>query len=489
MSHGSHPCPDLGGDSPYAKGNTIMSHTRLVACGQLGLLLIASDLMGHFGVPSAGAQTVIFEQPWVAHGGPLRVSTNGHYLEYPDGTGFVWIGDLSWSLYTLSPAEIDAYMRLRREEGYSLLYLGVTSEAPFLVGDRPYTSVELDDAWWKRIDALIHKARTYGLHVLIDGGYSKALSNSLFADSWQGLYDYGKAIADRYKSEPHVLWVPVNEYSYWSPTLALTLMRRVAQGIHDAYGNGAELITWHPGTPHGSSSLHFHDDALTAFNGQQTRYRYREIPALTRADWLRQPPKPVANLESYHEALQGEDIHSGWGQRLQAYWSLFSGAMGYTYCAEGVLTIQPGVSPDVLNLPGSWGVGHAGALLRSKPIQSRVPDQTLVVGEGSTADLSYKAATRAADGSWAFVYSTNGSAFQVRMSKLSGPSCSALWYNPRTGRWHVPEVEGAKKIPFATGIPCGAGAPDRDFVPPGHGQGPDWVLVLERSASTATDNR
>jgi collagenase-like protein with putative collagen-binding domain len=71
---------------------------------------------------------------------------------------------------------------------------------------------------------------------------------------------------------------------------------------------------------------------------------------------------------------------------------------------------------------------------------------------------------------------------RVRMSKLSGTRANAFWYNPRTSRWYVPRKKGAKKIPFAAGIPSGLGAPDRDFVPPGQGPGHDWVLVLERSA-------
>jgi hypothetical protein len=69
------------------------------------------------------------------------------------------------------------------------------------------------------------------------------------------------------------------------------------------------------------------------------------------------------------------------------------------------------------------------------------------------------------------------------MAKLADGMASALWYNPRTGRWWGEEGEEGTQQIFATAIPSGQGAPIHHFFPPGQpANGNDWVLVLEVTA-------
>jgi hypothetical protein len=83
---------------------------------------------------------------------------------------------------------------------------------------------------------------------------------------------------------------------------------------------------------------------------------------------------------------------------------------------------------------------------------------------GSTlSGTDHVQATRASDGSYAFVYTASGKAVTVNLSKLSGSRVVARWYNPRNGRSSVIGT-------FAKGG-------TRTFASPQAGY--DWVLVLD----------
>ena len=104
-------------------------------------------------------------------------------------------------------------------------------------------------------------------------------------------------------------------------------------------------------------------------------------------------------------------------------------------------------------------------LIESQPMLDRIPDQSLI-SQTTDNPLERIHATRAADGSYAFIYSASGRPFMVHLSKLSGRTITAKWYNPRDGSTRN---EGVFK---RTG--------DRQFTPPSHGSRHDWVLVLAR---------
>ncbi|MGB3781038.1 MAG: putative collagen-binding domain-containing protein, partial [Tunicatimonas sp.] len=95
------------------------------------------------------------------------------------------------------------------------------------------------------------------------------------------------------------------------------------------------------------------------------------------------------------------------------------------------------------------------------------PDQSLVVDGNSSSYDSHIQATVANDRSFALVYSASDAAYAIDVSKLSSPSQSATWYNPRANQYQtqhsLPPIRGNIQ----------------QFDPPGHkGAGNDWVLVL-----------
>ncbi len=110
---------------------------------------------------------------------------------------------------------------------------------------------------------------------------------------------------------------------------------------------------------------------------------------------------------------------------------------------------------------------HVRSLMESRPLLVRKPDQSFLASKVESGGRNTRLqATRARDGSYAFVYSTNGRTFSVKMDKLSGSQAKAWWYDPRTG----------KATPIGTFPTSGK----KSFDPPGHpGDDNDWVLVLD----------
>ena len=81
---------------------------------------------------------------------------------------------------------------------------------------------------------------------------------------------------------------------------------------------------------------------------------------------------------------------------------------------------------------------------------------------------SHKQAARACDGSYAYVYSVDGSSFSVDLSKLGGEGdeIAAQWFDPRQGACRASDSD-LERIPHQAFDPPGTPTVDND-----------WVLVL-----------
>ena len=100
---------------------------------------------------------------------------------------------------------------------------------------------------------------------------------------------------------------------------------------------------------------------------------------------------------------------------------------------------------------------HVRALLQSKPILHRIPDNSLITKGGAVC-------TRDKNRKWAFVYTSEGRPFTVDINQLDSGKARAKWFDPRTGL--------SRDI--------GAFQGESTFTPPGKvARGNDWVLVLE----------
>jgi hypothetical protein len=123
---------------------------------------------------------------------------------------------------------------------------------------------------------------------------------------------------------------------------------------------------------------------------------------------------------------------------------------------------------------------HVRNLMESRPILSRVPDQSVITSENGNKGSrytpgDYRLATRSSDGSYIFVYSTQGKQFTIDMSKISGYQVNAWWYNPRDGKCYD---NSGDQITKPLGPYSASGT--MTFDPPGEsGAGRDWILVLD----------
>jgi hypothetical protein len=70
----------------------------------------------------------------------------------------------------------------------------------------------------------------------------------------------------------------------------------------------------------------------------------------------------------------------------------------------------------------------------------------------------------------------------LNMDQIACSNVKAYWYNPGNGKWYANGSESSTKLPFASGIKSGEGAPDHTFAPPGGtGKDCDWLLILEEN--------
>ncbi len=218
---------------------------------------------------------------------------------------------------------------------------------------------------------------------------------------------------------------------------------------------------------------------------------------LVAEDWARVPAKPVVDGEGGYEGIAdglvpGLTITTHDVRRI-AYCAIFAGAAGYTYGGHGVWGYRSpsaagpppatkkraaggdtrhGPAPpwkQALQLPGSSQMQYLRALMESRPMLERIPDQWLIANDplGTTERIE---ACRGSDGSYAFIYTATGRKLKIRLidgpyPKLSGKTIRGWWYDPRLGTsTAIGEFE-------KTGF--------QDFTPPSSGPGNDWVLVLD----------
>jgi len=80
--------------------------------------------------------------------GNLRVNSSGRYLEYSDGTPFLYMGDTAWELISrLNDKETELYLENRREKGFTVIQTVILDELDDMdvgivaIGDRLEDSI------------------------------------------------------------------------------------------------------------------------------------------------------------------------------------------------------------------------------------------------------------------------------------------------------------------------------------------------------------
>jgi Protein of unknown function (DUF4038)/Putative collagen-binding domain of a collagenase len=346
-----------------------------------------------------------------------------------------------------------------------------------------------DNDYWDHVDFVVRQAAARGLYIgfLPTWGdkwnIKRGVGPEIFTP--QNAEVYGRWLGARYKDAPNLIWILGGDRPVETDTHR-EIIRAMARGLRGGDGGG-HLMTLHPPGGAGSSTW-FHDDPWLDFNMRQNGHvaeftgRYDQ----TAVDYARTPVKPVLDGEpiyedhpvSFNAANLGHSIAAD--VRRPLYWDLFAGACGHTYGHHSVWQMwaagRQGINnpllfwTEAINQPGAVQMQHARALLESRPFLTRVPDDSvIVIGPIPTSmpgtGRYHFAATRDDHGSYAMVYAPVGRPFTVRMSKITGSSVVAWWFDPRTGK--------------ATRIGTFPNTGERSFTPPNPGEMIDWVLVLD----------
>jgi hypothetical protein len=161
------------------------------------------------------------------------------------------------------------------------------------------------------------------------------------------------------------------------------------------------------------------------------------------------------------------------------YWNVFAGAFGQTYGCHDVwqmytldkTPINQPLRPwtEALDLPMANQVKHVKNLMLSRPFLTRVPDQSLIIGDQN--EMNHISAIRDDKGSYAMIYLPLGGKTYLNLSSLSSAKLSTWWYDPRTGNSYTGEnLEKSSRVAIEA---------------PTTGKGNDWVLVIDSATYSA----
>lgn len=421
--------------------------------------------------------------------GPLRVSQNHRFLVHSDGTPFFYLGDTSWELFhRLTREEAERYMENRRRKGFTVIQAVALAEfdglgTPNAYGDKPLVDddpTKPNEAYFKHIDYITGVAASKGMYI----GLLPTWGDKVIKMWGQGpvIFNennariYGRYLGTRYRDTPNIIWILGGD----RPADKLEgIWRAMAAGITEGDG-GKHLKTYHPMGGR-SSAEWFQTDAWLDFNMLQSGHAARDIENYKSIgrDYALSPIKPTLDGEPRYEDHPVDwkpenGYFNDYDVRQAAYWALFAGAHGHTYgCHDIWQFYAPNRQPissahafwyDALDLPGAAQMLYVRRLIESRPLLLRVPDQSILDGD-VLAGADHQQATRAADGSYLFVYTPTGRPVTVKMDKIAGAKVRASWYDPRTGAVTAIGDYGNRGI--------------RTFTPSSQGRGNDWVLVLD----------
>ena len=429
--------------------------------------------------------------------GDLKVSPNHRFLVHADGTPFFYLGDTAWELFhRLNREEAERYLEKRRAQGFTVIQSVVLAEfdglhSPNAYGDLPLAGddpTRPNEAYFRHVDFVVRTAAAKGLFI----GMLPTWGDKVTAESGgtgpvvftpENARSYGRFLGTRYKDAPNLIWILGGDRAAGDPRVQ-EIWRQMALGLHEGDG-GRDLDTFHPRGGR-SSSEWFHRDQWLDFNMLQSGHSAKNIENDKKIDhdYALEPPKPALDGEPrYEDHPVNWRPANGWFDdydvRQAAYWALFAGAHGHTYGCHDIWQFLSPAHPPIssartpwqqaLDLPGAWQMRHVRALMESRSMLDRVPDQPLLV-DAAESGPAHPRATRGSD--YAFVYLPEGGEVAVRMGRITGARVAASWFDPRTGAW--------------TGAGDFANSGTQRFTAPSSGRGNDWVLALDDAARRRT---
>ena len=395
--------------------------------------------------------------------GRLKVSDNQRFLQYENGKPFFWLGETAWLMpERLNREEVEYYLKTCHEAEYNMVQVQVLNGVPSfnaygtpshskqgrLLTDAPYS-------YWDHMDYIIDVAAKNDIYVgmvCIWGSLVKGGKLSV-----EQAKTYGTFLANRYKNRPNIFWIMGGDIQ---GNIHPEVWEALATTIKSIDKN--HLMTYHPRGRY--TSAHWWSKAswidFHTFQSGHRRYGQRmgnkdyPIPDNTEEDnwmyvdstWAYKPLKPVLDDEPIYEGIpQGlhdanESLWQACEVRRYAYWSVFAGSCGHTYGHNAIMQFyREGYPPAYHNTkewtkalqdPGFNQMKHLKRLMLSLPYFERVPDQSIVLDNGTQYDRL--AATRGLD--YLLVYNYTSRTMKIDLRKISGVKKNVWWMDASTGR-------------------------------------------------------
>lgn len=433
---------------------------------------------------------------FLTSGQSLQLSENQRFLVKEDGSPFFWMADTAWELFhRCDSSEVQLYLDKRAEQGFNVVQAVALAEldglnTPNPNGDRPLLQSNPEKpnaAYFDYVDWVISEAAKRDIYIAL----LPTWGDKLFKHSWgvgpeifnpKNGFSFGKWMGNRFKAHKNIIWVLGGDRNPRDGSQDVEVWNYMAEGILAAYPNPDEvLLTFHPQPKEdGGSSTWFHKADWLDFNMHQTGHcanqgTYQHITH----DYQLPLTKPTLDGEPLYEdhpnCFNAKELGHSIARDIRRimYWNVFAGAFGQSYGCHAVWQMydldKEGINQplrpwkEALDLPMANQVKHLKNLMLSRPFLSRIPDQSMVVGE-QPEDNDYTSATRDSEGTYAMVYFPHGEAKAIDLSVLKGETFTTWWFDPRTGVSFQGESIKEKQL---------------DVKPPSSGLGNDWVLVID----------
>ena len=379
---------------------------------------------------------------------PLKVSSNGRYLEQQDGTPFPVVGEAAWSAivqWTLSEAQ--QYLDDRAAKGFNSILVELvehffSTNAPNnIANDPPFTGTAFQSAanqdYIDHAISVIEYALGLGMVVQVSSCYTgfsgsdEGWDTEILAATDSQMYGWGAyvgALLAPYDGIVHVIGGDSNPDA--------TMQSRLTSFVNGLKSEDSRhILTAHcaPGT---SSVEQWGQPSWLDLN-----FAYSSHPttvAETDIAFGESPTIPFILGEAYYE-----NEHSMTPQQLraQAYWAMLRGGCGHNFGNCPIWHAGASVSwcgttdwQGNLDSDGSWSMSRLAYLLGSRPWHLLEPDLTdTVMTAGHSTGTDYAVAALASDGSTMVAYLPSSREVTIDLTEFSGSSVQAWWVDGATG--------------------------------------------------------
>ena len=400
--------------------------------------------------------------------GFVRISDNGRYFVYDDGTPFYWLGDTNWQAPNYVSIKRCNYPGCRCGNQF-LHELNDRIAKGFTVYQTYFDSAESDGGGQRRIspepslwlephnrinpDTFKHKIDIMFDH-LADAGMVIALgfgvhSNTIAAMSLDALEHLSRYLTARYAAYP-VVWITAQEitgdaqFAAWNRSAEITA---AGDGYH--HPQGAHQF---PMPMENSYVAALDETAWHAFYALQAGHGPSRVPkSLYEGYWnntRNSHPKPYVETEANYEDIACGGFNGYASSRIAAWRANLLGSYGFTYGVTGVWANCYSTAGDTgwlgnysfepwymgIDKPGSREMTYLSRFFRYADFSSLVPRFNDPDWSDCTDEEKLVAASE--DHRTYIAYFCNTDLTTGTLKGLcTGAVYSAKWYNPLTGKF------------------------------------------------------